>query len=456
MMEALAIRKGNGRRQFIVLMAILTVFALINLPILNTLWRHSFDDGTYSHAYLVPFISIFLYIKLAQKGFLQFRSQPNYLVSAFVVMSQLLLFISINAQITLGYWFGFLLTTNLLVFVVFSFNARVLFAGALLIFIFPFYGALLPILQTISVEAVSIMLSFTSVPAYIDPPYVEVPGGAFEIAHGCSGLRYLIVATAISALYCFLYIKRPKNMVIFFSTALLFAFLTNWIRITALILIGHYTNMESDIIRDHNNFGWYIFIPFIIALFYIGNRLSDHDFLDDENKEHSAQPLTLRYHHLMLLLIVVATSSVTKQFATMEQQNLATEVPFPESIYGIANAKALAPSMQGFAVVYEITFNPSDLDAKPTNYANKYEPANSRLLASERMQGWQVSKVVYNNKTAVIAYQYKLGIETRSTPSGYKKLRLANGFNPRQAPILQWGIAYCGEGEPLWLTQLCQ
>jgi exosortase/archaeosortase family protein len=37
--------------------------------------------------------------------------------------------------------------------------------------------------------------------------------------------------------------------------------LTNWLRITALILIGQYSDMQAEIISDHNMFGWWLFIP---------------------------------------------------------------------------------------------------------------------------------------------------------------------------------------------------
>ena len=46
------------------LLTLILVFVLIlvlNIPVVVTLWRHGFDDGTYSHAFLIPFISLYLY-----------------------------------------------------------------------------------------------------------------------------------------------------------------------------------------------------------------------------------------------------------------------------------------------------------------------------------------------------------------------------------------------------------
>ena len=70
------------------------------------------------------------------------------------------------------------------------------------------------------------------------------PAGTFEIADGCSGLRYVITALALVVFYSALFLRRYRSMVILGLFALLGSMLTNWLRITALILIGHFTDMR--------------------------------------------------------------------------------------------------------------------------------------------------------------------------------------------------------------------
>ena len=73
------------KRSFIPLISIILItvlVALFNAPIMATLWRYSLDDGTYSHAYLIPFIVLYLYYTLfdnyaADEVNLNFKNTPT-------------------------------------------------------------------------------------------------------------------------------------------------------------------------------------------------------------------------------------------------------------------------------------------------------------------------------------------------------------------------------------------
>lgn len=94
---------------FFFIVALLFTVVLANLPIAETLARFSFDDGTYSHAYLIPFITLYLYFNLAKKGFISYRNSMSYSAIALLALSCLALFVSSNAQISLGYWVAYIL-----------------------------------------------------------------------------------------------------------------------------------------------------------------------------------------------------------------------------------------------------------------------------------------------------------------------------------------------------------
>ena len=53
---------------FIGILSIILLIIFFNLPIIATLWQYSFDDGTYSHAYLIPFIVLYLYFTLYENN----------------------------------------------------------------------------------------------------------------------------------------------------------------------------------------------------------------------------------------------------------------------------------------------------------------------------------------------------------------------------------------------------
>ena len=187
---------------------IVLFFALLNSPVLITVWENSFDDGTYSHAYLIPFISLFLYYKLAQTGQLIYREKLSILPIVILSFSAAFFFIMITAQISLGYWAGMLAMLLSGVIVLYRTSWQVLFPMLYLIFLLPGWGLLTALLQKTSVDSVTFLMSFTGIPTFVENNFVTIPAGVFEIANGCSGLRYLIVSLAISSLFNFLYLKQ--------------------------------------------------------------------------------------------------------------------------------------------------------------------------------------------------------------------------------------------------------
>ena len=309
-------------KPFIGIFALFTAILALNTPVLVTLWRHGFDDGTYSHAYLVPFISLYLYYQLSQSGKLQFRQSWSLPPTILLLLSCYLLFVTSNAQISIGYWAALLLVCVASINMMYKFKWLIFFPAAFLIFILPFWGILVPFLQNLSILAVTSMMNFTGVPTYVEGSFVTIPAGVFEIADGCSGLRYMIVSLAISSLFSFLYINNAKKALGFFALAIFGALLTNWIRITALILIGEYTNMESSLMEDHNTFGWYLFVPFMIILFWWGSKCADIDPNSTRNQtrlqqstQHAhtpqAQSRTTKPALAVVLALLLSLSSTT-------------------------------------------------------------------------------------------------------------------------------------------------
>jgi exosortase len=203
---------------------------------------------------------------------LQFSEKLNPLCIVGAIIFAYALFTFSLAQFPFGYRVTLVLFITSIISVVFKPTVKVLFPSLFLIFLIPVWGALTSTLQNISTDAVTIIMGYTGIPTYVEGNIITIPPGVFEIAGGCSGLRYLLVSLAISSLFIFLNIKKASHGALFLCIAVLGALLTNWIRISALIIIGNYTDMESSLMADHNSFGWYLYIPFMILLFYFGQR----------------------------------------------------------------------------------------------------------------------------------------------------------------------------------------
>ena len=429
------------------ILVLFTAICALNTPILATLWRHGFDDGTYSHAYLVPFISLYLYYLLSLNDKLQFRESLSILPATLLLLSCYLLFVTSNAQISIGYWGAFLAVCIASINMLYKFNWSIVFPAAFLIFILPFWGLLVPPLQSLSIAAVTYMMSFTGVPTYVEGNFVTIPAGVFEIADGCSGLRYMIVSLAIGTLFIFLNIKETKRAVFFLSLTIFGALLTNWIRITALILIGEYTNMESSLMEDHNTFGWYLYVPFMILLFTWGGRLATSELPMKEKislANSNVHPSLLIYTMLALMVSSVSLKMLLSPTIANTQDNQSSvKQPQPQSLF-YYSVEHMAPVNSANMATYNIySFNDNDLDSKATFFGNELIPTGWEIKNSHIEGDWQVFVIYQGRKNAKVKVSYEIAMQRSATPRQFKLNRLIKGLTSTAKSKLHWQFELC-------------
>ncbi|MEP3560931.1 MAG: exosortase [Marinobacter sp.] len=129
-------------------------------------------------------------------------------------------------------------------------------------------------LQVITVSVNDFLLSFFNIEFYVEGVFVYFPGvGAFEIAHGCSGLRYLLVGLTLSLLYGELNYSRVRTRAALIVAGILLALVANWIRVFVIIYIGYESNMTSSLINEHDFFGWWVFAGTLVPLFFFARWL---------------------------------------------------------------------------------------------------------------------------------------------------------------------------------------
>lgn len=431
----------NVYKPFAGIVFLFVLISLLNIPILTTLWRHSFDDGTYSHAYLIPFIVLYLYFKLSEIGLLVFREKTSLLTAGALIFSGVLLFITSNAQISIGYWLSLLAITLSAVITLFRFNWYVIFPTLFLIFIFPLWGLLTNLLQNISVMAVTYMMSFTGIPTYVEAQFITIPAGVFEIADGCSGLRYIIVSLAISSLFIFLYINNTKKALIFLSIAIVGALITNWIRITALILIGEYTQMQSSLMEDHNTFGWYLYIPFMFLLFLWGNKLTTIDLFNIKSNMNIKNSLPIKAS-VVLTFVSLTVFSTSAKYFLFNENHTTTQTESPSLLKPIvfhATSSTVSTSFLG-KDVKQITydFSGEDLDGKPTYYTNTLIPDNWAHDDQYIINNWNVNIVSKSRRNALILFQYEISDEKIPTSKRFKIARLRKAVMGERQTKLHW------------------
>lgn len=431
------------------LVVIFALFSLLNVPVLITIWENGFDDGTYSHAYLIPFITFFLYYKLTLTDQLIYRTKLTIWPLILLFISATIFFLMATAQISLGYWAGMMAVTLASILLVYRFNWSIVFPALFLVFLIPGWGLFTPLLQKLSVSSVTLLMSFSGIPTFVDGNFVTIPAGVFEIADGCSGLRYLIVSLAISSLFVFLYIKSVKKAVMFFSIAILGALLTNWIRITALILIGEYTNMQSDLMTDHNSFGWYLYVPFMILLFMWGNKLADSDRLYIEQNS-SQLPKIANYPILpniliVLLTLIITSTSIKTLINTKSSHSTIVSIKPAINNYTQVDIKKMPlitpENTENTYLSYY--FNGALSQGKPTAHSNNFIPQGWRKISQDNDNVWQYITIINGSKRAIIRYTFEVNGYRTASSGAFKKQRLISALTGNAETYLHWQYIAC-------------
>ncbi len=418
---------------------------------IKNIWDYSFDDGTYSHAFFIPIISAYLYYTLFTHHQLILRERLNSLALVLLIVTTLLLNFFIYAQFPFAYRILILVVITSAIAAAFKANWKVLFPSLFLIFLLPIWGVLTPYLQNLSTYIVTQLMRITHIPTYVDGNLIAIPEGVFEIAGGCSGLRYLIVSLTISSLFTFLNFTKIKQGIIFIIIAIIGALIVNWIRILILIFVGHYTNMESDLMQDHNMLGWYLYIPFMFLLFHIGHKLTEKNTPQNTaNIKHNYKTVHHYYYNLTIIITIIISVAFLSQSwvstQTPDTKLLAQQcetIPKSTPLPTIYNANLQCAYTADSTTVVTYYFDPLKLDSKPDFYLNTLAVDSASVITTYNLPAWQVN-IIYDNKHYYLsAVSLITGKQRTASTAAYKTLKLANIIQGKLPSKLQWVVKKC-------------
>lgn len=434
----------NATLKYLISSVIILAACLSNIPLLETIWIHGFDDGTYSHAFLIPFISAYLLYTSVKEGRVRLRNNPSVLWLIATVLASFLLYIAAKAQVSLGYWGAWLIMLCCAVPVLFRFSLTIIFPFAYLIFLLPVWGSLSGLLQILSVVVVSNIMGLTGIPVYVESVFVQIPSGTFEIADGCSGLRYMIVSLAIASIYVFMFVRSTSSAIKLVLLAIAGALITNWLRIAALIVIGHVTEMQSSLMEDHNMFGWYLYIPFMFIFYYVGNKLStgpnETPVTSVQHEERAAGSLSIGLAAIVVIMGVSGTSlshSVMNNttMSIVENAELEPRVFFASDVEQ-QTVTVDGNTYQKFSYVY----SGRTLDGKPSYYENQLVPDNWQVV-ERRIVDDHVQLIVKNprgNRMAEVRYTYWFAGNTYPRLGQLKKARIKRAVMRSAETRIDW------------------
>ena len=275
---------------------ILAPFGLLLLAALLAFWptlfafheRWASSELGYSHGY--PVLALSLYALYERRGnFYQAMGSPILLGLVVLIVLSLGWFFANVIQVRIGQQILLPLVILAWVGAVFGLKAlRVVAIPLALIYLaVPFWDFLTTPLRVATVAVVQSLLEMAALPALIDGYFISVPGGKFVVAGGCSGLNYVLTSLTLGVFYSLLYLKTFSRRLSFILVCVAFSLIVNWVRVFALVLIGLYTDMQSEMVHDHETFGWVLFSIVLIPMFWIASRLEQSE-IKLENAASSA------------------------------------------------------------------------------------------------------------------------------------------------------------------------
>ena len=169
-----------------------------------------------------------------------------------------------------GYWFLLINIFN------WQLAIKLLPLFGLFVFAIPVWSVFNDHLIQLSSSVVNWALQYPNLTLHIQDNHIMTPWGTIVIADGCSGLRYLVIALLMAYLLCLLNRYKLKTAVTVFVVATLLGLITNWIRILVIVLVGYYTELQHDLVRDHEFFGWILFASILFPALYFSPQYQTH------------------------------------------------------------------------------------------------------------------------------------------------------------------------------------
>lgn len=200
--------------------------------------------------------------------------------------------------------------------------ARVLaFTMAFWMFSVPVGEFLIPQLQELTADITVWALKLSGIPVFRDGLYIAVPGGLFEVAVACSGIRYLIASFTLGTLFAYLNYNGIKKRAVFVLFSIFLPLLANGIRAFGIVIIAYSSDMKYATGVDHLVYGWLFFGVVILIMFSIGGMFSDPSQSEnsDQSIESTKAPISVTTKPALAVIGLVLLAVLYKvQFADLK------------------------------------------------------------------------------------------------------------------------------------------
>lgn len=232
------------------------------------------DNYTYSHGLLLFLVSLYLIYERWRALSQPLVLNPSWVGGVVVFISSLAWLAATIGSIQIVQFLSLVGVVSGIFWGVMGFSQARLFALPILLILgaLPLWDPLATMLQLPTTLVTEWMLRLTMIPVLREGFFLFIPAGTFEIEAACSGLRYILVAVLLALIFGALHGLRWWVTASIVLAAAAIGIIANLIRIYTVILIGQYTNMQSDLVEDHASIGWVLFAIGAVPLFWFASK----------------------------------------------------------------------------------------------------------------------------------------------------------------------------------------
>lgn len=317
------------------LLALLLAFALIGVCYWPTLagmldiWERS---GTFTHAFLVPPISLWLIWRLrtALASFVPAPAPwfafPLLLVGVLWLLGEL---VAVNVVTQFALVSMVVISVPLLLGLPLA--RAIAFPLLFLFFCVPFGEFIMPRLMQWTADITVMGVRLSGVPVYQEGLQFVIPSGHWSVVEACSGIRYLIASICVGVLFAYLNYTSWKRRVLFVIAAALVPLVANWLRAYGIVMLGHFSGNKLATGVDHLVYGWVFFGIVMTLLFMVGMRWQEPEHLPVFKPLQNAPTASPRTLVLAWLLLAAALLLPRVGLWLVERVDAAAEAGFPSA-----------------------------------------------------------------------------------------------------------------------------
>lgn len=257
------------------LLILISLVVLLYSPVLGGLIKQWYEDGNYSHGFLVPIFSVYL-LWLRRDALAVMPKSPRLFGLLIVLGAQILLFVgSLGAELFITRVSLILTICGVAIYFLGWASLRaVAFPLGFLFLMVPLptivYNEIVFPLQILASRFATFCLASSRiVPVVREGNLLILPNYTLEIVEACSGIRSLVSLVALALAYGYLAEKRMMVRVALVAAMVPVGVMSNGLRVMVTALLTHFWGSKAADGFFHSFSGWVLFLSGATCLLLI-------------------------------------------------------------------------------------------------------------------------------------------------------------------------------------------